>query len=173
MQSAKFNFLLGRYKYDRNAAKTLYSYFYPLIVMNINCNFHNKIDGRDIAHQFFLWLFTYTPDEKIEYPTSWVYNKVYYLALDVLRDNRKRTAAELKASIPENTFIPAYASDLLKSLNPQERQVIFLFYWQSYTFKEIAIKLDLKYAAIKYLHKTAKKKIKKEIIKERTNEGIK
>ncbi len=173
MKSAKFNFLLERYKYDHGAAKALYLYFYPLIVLNINCNFHNKVDGRDIAHQFFLWLFTYTPEEKIEYPTSWVYNKVYYLSLDVLRKERKRTTAELKAAIPENTFIPDYASDLLKSLNPQERQVIFLFYWQNYTFKEIALKLELKYAAVKYLHKTAKKKIKKEIIKERTDESIK
>lgn len=165
MQSGKFNYLLEKYKYEKTAAQTIYLHYFPKIVSYINYSFSNKVDGRDIAHQFFVWLFTYVPGEKILYPSSWVFNKTYFLSLDVLRENKNRALAEQHTTPPNIQQFPDSAFDILKCLNSDERQVIFLIYWQDYTLKEIAIKLNLKYAAVKYLHKKAKRKLKKDILK--------
>jgi RNA polymerase sigma-70 factor (ECF subfamily) len=173
MNERKFNRLFKKYGHSRDAVNEIYTYYYPRIVIHINRRYRGKVDGRDIAHQTFIELFRVIVMERIRYPTGFIYTIANHIALEVLRKDKKRTAAEKAAAVPETENLQEVQTEVFEKLNPQEKEVIYLHYWEGYSFKEIAELLKLKYTAVKYLHKTAKAVLEKQIIKERKNERFK
>lgn len=165
MTVKRFNKLLIQYKYSRKAVKGLYDYYYPFIVKYINYQFHGRIDGRDIAQQFFLKLFS-IEIRTVRKPVAWVCAVAKNIALEILRKDKARSAAEARAS-PSCTFeMTERASDILRNLSDDQKEVMYLRYWDRYKLKEIAELLGKKYEAVLYLHKTAKNKLRKEKQKE-------
>ena len=49
MNTIRFNWLLARYKYDREAVTELYEFYYSVIVRYINRQFRGAVDGQDVA----------------------------------------------------------------------------------------------------------------------------
>lgn len=169
METIRFNWLLARYKYDREAVTELYEFYYPVIVRYINRQFRGAVDGRDIAQQFFLKLFT-CKSNPIRAPNAWVRTVAKNIALDVLRKTGRQREAESFAALPEEVFLPDNISDELKCLNETEKKVIYLRYWERYKLKEISELLEIKYGCAKSIHAAAKMKIKKEFTKGKYNE---
>lgn len=169
MNIIRFNWLLARYKYDREAVTELYEFYYPVIVRYINRQFRGAVDGQDVAQQFFLKLFT-CKSNPIRAPNAWVRTVAKNIALDVLRKTGRQREAESFAAMPEEVFLPENLSDELKCLNETEKKIVYLRYWERYKLKEISDLLKIKYGCAKSIHAAAKMKIRKEFTKEKYNE---
>ena len=161
MNTIRFNWLLNRYKQDREAVTELYEYYYPVIVRYIDRQFRGVVDGQDVAQQLFLRLFD-VKAYNIRAPDAWIRTVAKNLALDILRRNGRRKEAEKFAEMPEAVFLPDTVSDKLNCLNETEKKIVYFRYWERYKLKEIAILLHIKYSTVKYFHSTAKVKIKKD-----------
>ena len=171
MNVIRFNWLLNRYKYDREAVQELYECYYPWIVRYINRQFRGMVDGRDIAQQFFLKLFS-CKSNRIRAPNDWVRTGARNLAIDILRKNGNRKKAEMLAAVPEEIYLPGDIPEAFACLTDEEKQVIYLRYWERYKLKEIAEFLQIQYGRVKTIHATAKRKIRKEMNQEKYNEKL-
>ena len=93
MNPILFNYLLTRYQSSPKAVTRLYEYYYPLIVRYIDRQFRGKVDGKDIAQQFFIKLFEIKP-KFVRAPTAWVYTVARNMALDKLRKDKRLVYSE-------------------------------------------------------------------------------
>lgn len=163
MDSLKFNRLLKRYPYSHKAVDELFDYYYPLIVMYIAREFRGKIDGEDVAQEFFFRLFKNKAYD-IRAPDAWVRVVARNIALEMLRKETRQQEAEARAAPSDRAEVPEdHSDDILKCLSPIERQVVHLCYWELYRLKEIAELLQMKYGLVKRIHKAAKIKLKREL----------
>lgn len=160
MNIIRFNWLLARYKYDREAVTELYEFYYPVIVRYINRQFRGAVDGQDVAQQFFLKLFNVRA-YNIRAPNAWVRTVAKNIALNILRKNGRQKEAERFVAMSEEVFMPDNISEKLNCLNDKEKKIVYLRYWERYKLKEISELLKIKYSVVKYLHGTAKVKMKK------------
>ncbi len=126
MNVIRFNWLLNRYKYDREAVQELYECYYPWIVRYINWQFRGAMDGRDIAQQFFLKLFN-CKTNPIRAPNAWVRTVARNLAIDVLRKSGNRQKAEEFAAMSERVDLPENVSEELTCLNETEKKIVHYF----------------------------------------------
>ena len=165
MEEKRFNRLLERYKYSPEAVKELYEYYYPIIVRYINRQFRGEVDGQDVAQQFFLKLFQ-MKSYKIRTPNAWVRTVTKNIAIDILRKNGKQYRVKELLVLPDYTGPPDNVADILKVLSESKQQIMYLRYWEKYNLKEIAELIKMKYSSVKYIHRAAKKKLRKAYIKE-------
>ena len=165
MEEKRFNRLLERYKYSHEAVKELYEYYYPIIVRYINRQFRGEVAGQDVAQQFFLKLFQ-MKSYKIRTPNAWVRTVTKNIAIDILRKNGKQYRVKELLVLPDYTGPPDNVADILKVLSESEQQIMYLRYWEKYNLKEIAELIKMKYSSVKYIHRAAKKKLRKAYIKE-------
>ena len=159
MNSILFNYLLTRYRSSPKAVTKLYEFYYPLIVRYINRQFCGKVDGKDIAQEFFLRLFEIKP-KFIRAPTVWVYTVARNMALDKLRKEKKLVYLELENNQIGKIQLSNKALLELSCLTEIEKQIIYLRYWERFRLKEIAEILNEKYDTVKYRHRIAKNKLK-------------
>lgn len=160
MEKHKFNRLLKEYAHNHHAAKELYEYYFPIIVKTINWKFNGKVDGRDIAQQFFLNLFD-NRNFNIRSPNAWVFKVSTNIAIDTLRKENKYVLVEDITKIQDISAVPDEISDTMKTLTETEQKIVYLLYWQKFKLKEIAEMLELSYDMAKYHHKKAKRKLRK------------
>ena len=59
--------------------------------------------------------------------------------------------------------MPNEIAEELQGLNETEGKIMYYRYWEKYRLKEIAEMLHMKYDSVRYYHRTAKRKMKKEI----------
>lgn len=162
MNVIKFNRLLAEYKISKRAVKEMYEYYYPLIVRNINRQFRGAVDGRDIAQQFFVKLFGIKANH-IRAPNAWVFTVAKNIAIENLRkDGKQSFISDLNPSCDE-FYLPNEIAEELQGLNEKEGKIMYYRYWEKYRLKEIAEMLHMKYGSVRYYHRTAKRKMKKEI----------
>lgn len=137
----------------------LYEYYYPLIVRYINSQFRGKVDGKDLAQQFFIKLFEIKP-KFVRAPTVWVYTVVRNMALDKMRKDKRLIYTEKENRETETIYLSDKVSLALSGLTDIEQKIIYLRYWERFRLKEIAELLNEKYDAVKYHHRIAKNKLK-------------
>lgn len=154
-----FNNLLSRYRSSPKAVTKLYEYYYPLIVRYIDRQFRGKVDGKDIAQQFFIKLFEIKP-KFVRAPTAWVYTVVRNMALDKMRKDKRLIYTEKENRETETIYLSDKVSLALSGLTDIEQKIIYLRYWERFRLKEIAELLNEKYDAVKYHHRIAKNKLK-------------
>lgn len=131
----------------------------------INRQFRGEVDGQDVAQQFFLKLFQ-MKSYKIRTPNAWVRTVTKNIAIDILRKNGKQYRVKELLVLPDYTGPPDNVADILKVLSESEQQIMYLRYWEKYNLKEIAELIKMKYSSVKYIHRAAKKKLRKAYIKE-------
>lgn len=163
MNVVRFNRLLKKYKYSREAVKELYEYCYPLIMRYIKRQFRGKVDGQDVAQQFFLKLFN-TKSKAIRAPDAWIHTVARNIAIDMLRKSNRQSEVEMLATLPEQVNLPEDVSDMPDGLEETEKKIVYLKYWEKYTLREISEILAIKYGSVKYMHGTAKKKLKRDYL---------
>ena len=159
MNPILFNNLLSRYRSSQKAVTKLYEYYYPLIVRYIDRQFRGKVDGKDIAQQFFIKLFEIKP-KFVRAPTAWVYTVVRNMALDKMRKDKRLIYTEKENRETETIYLSDKVSLALSGLTDIEQKIIYLRYWERFRLKEIAELLNEKYDAVKYHHRIAKNKLK-------------
>lgn len=159
MNPILFNYLLSRYRSSPKAVTMLYEYYYPLIVRYIDRQFRGKVDGKDIAQQFFIKLFEIKP-KFVRGPTAWVYTVVRNMALDKMRKDKRLIYTEKENRETETIYLSDKVSLALSGLTDIEQKIIYLRYWERFRLKEIAELLNEKYDAVKYHHRIAKNKLK-------------
>lgn len=160
MNPILFNYLLTRYQSSPKAVTRLYEYYYPLIVRYIDRQFRGKVDGKDIAQQFFIKLFEIKP-KFVRAPTAWVYTVARNMALDKLRKDKRLVYSETAERKGNDIRLSDKALLALEGLSEFEQKIIYLRYWERFRLKEIAELLNEKYDAVKYHHRIAKNKLKK------------
>lgn len=154
-----FNYLLARYRSSPKAVTKLYEYYYPLIVRYIGRQFRGKVDGKDIAQQFFVKLFEIKP-KYIRAPNTWVYTVAKNMALDKLRKDKQVMFAESIEGKSVDVHLSGTTMLALNCLTSIEQKIIYLCYWERFRLKEIAELLNEKYDTVKYHHRIAKHKLK-------------
>lgn len=103
---------------------------------------------------------------KIRTPNAWVRTVTKNIAIDILRKNGKQYRVKELLVLPDYTGPPDNVADILKVLSESEQQIMYLRYWEKYNLKEIAELIKMKYSSVKYIHRAAKKKLRKAYIKE-------
>ena len=159
MNPILFNYLLTRYRSSPRAVTKLYEYYYPLIVRYIDRQFRGKVDGKDVAQQFFVKLFEIKP-KFIRAPTAWVYTVVRNMALDKLRKDKRLMFSDIDNRENGTVCLSDKAMLTLNCLTNIEQKIIYLRYWERFRLKEIAELLNEKYDAVKTYHRIAKHKLK-------------
>lgn len=91
-------------------------------------------DAEDVVQEVLLAFFTREiPEERRK---AWLLRVTVNKSLDVLRKQRKH--APLDESIPDERGEKTGLAEELKELSPLDREIIYLFYFEGYTSKEIA-----------------------------------
>jgi RNA polymerase sigma-70 factor (ECF subfamily) len=172
VKARTFNQLLKKIRKNRDALTKIYNYFYPLIVIHINRSFRGKLDGNDIAQQFFLKLLDMEIKEYINHPASWVYRISEYIAIGFLRKQNRRKTAETQAAIrdeiyaPDETYTIENTKEILDCLDEKHRKIMYLHYWEGYTLIEISNDMNINYSTLKSMHTRAKNVLREKIKKE-------
>lgn len=170
MEAREFNKLLKRIKTDQSAFDRLYEYYFAKIVFHVKRRFYPSIDESlacDIANTFFLKLLRLEVEGEIEYPASWVYRCCDNLAKTELKKNppyEDLSAVEIYTHI-EETPDNGELTEFLRALEPDDRKLIYLHYWEGYSLKEIASALHSTEAAIRQRHHRLKGRLKKKLQK--------
>lgn len=134
---------------------------------------HNRSDAEDIAQDAFVRAYikiaTFDPN-KARFST-WLYTIATNLALDFLRQNKKRIDVEDIESIAELTM-PLFIEEeeqrevqgaVEKLMPPEYRSVIEQYYWHGKSYQEIADKLDVPLNTVRTWLLRAKKQLQEEL----------
>lgn len=110
----------------------------------------NPQDAEDISQDAFVKLYTcresFDADENIK---AWLIRVTINLSKNLLKRNGRRGWSELPADIPceDSTDIALY--DCIRRLKPEYAAVIYLFYYEGYSAKEIAAICRITSAAVR------------------------
>ncbi len=163
----KFNRLLKKKSKDREALAEIYKCFYPLVVIHINRNFHSKVDGNDVAQQFFLKLLDMEIKAPIRHPLSWIYTIAEHIAIAELRKKNRREAIELPAAEVKSEDCSDNSKEMLDCLDSKHRQIVYMHYWEGYKFIEISDIMSINYSTLKSMHTKAKNILRENLEKEK------
>ncbi len=134
---------------------------------------HNRSDAEDIAQEAFVRAYvkiaSFDPN-KARFST-WLYAIATNLALDFLRQNKKRIDVDDIESVAELTM-PLFIEEeeqrevrgaVEKLMPPEYRSVIEQYYWHGKTYQEIADKLDVPLNTVRTWLLRAKKQLQEEL----------
>lgn len=109
----------------------------------------NREDAEDISQEVFMKLYSSSKrfnDE--EHLKRWLILVTSNLCKDVLRSARFRLNTELTEDIPFNETQESGIMDYIRRLKPDYSAVIYLFYYEDMSVKEIASALKLTQTAV-------------------------
>ena len=163
MNAQKFNYLLERIKYDKNAAETIYDEFSPKLKVHIQGHFGELMSAEDAVEDVFLKLLEIETPKNVEYPTSWLFKFADNCVIDKLR--KKVPTEELVEMNGEfdidKTILDIEVKQALLNLDNLSQQIIYLNYWEGYSLKELASEFNISYCNIRAKVSRAYNKLKK------------
>ena len=134
---------------------------YSGMIIRIAFNYtRNMADSEDILQDVFMSLLTAPPVEDEERLKAWLIRVTINKAKDLLKSARKKRTVpldEVKNYFSEKT---EGVLEKLDNLSTKYRIVVYLFYWEGYTAKEIAQMLNLKERAVLMRLSRARAKLK-------------
>lgn len=152
MNDLKFNSLLRKMNNDVKAFEQIYSEYYPVVVLHIKRCYGNLVAAEDIAQELFFKLLNLTPVDTIKYPTAWLFKLAENIAVDEIRKHTCEVPLKDLAPAPFNIDVLIQNADLntyFLSLDETSQKILYMFYWEGYSFKEIAIELNLNYSSLR------------------------
>lgn len=127
----------------------------------------NPDDAEDVVQETFLRLYLsnteFETDENIK---AWLIRVAINLSKDMLKSSWFRGRTELDKDIPAKEKNEDTISEIIEKLKPEYRAVIFLFYYEGYSVKEIAEMNEISVSAATTRLSRARKKLKKLLLKE-------
>lgn len=166
MNTFLFNYYVKRARFDSAAMEKLYNYYYHRIVLHIGLRFGVNF-AEDVAQDFFQQLkYKQLKDEYIEFPASWIYKCCENIAKKYYNQQKKYLELQLNYFSNEQLLfnednIVLY--NAISKLEDIEQKVIYLYAWEGYSFREIAVIVNRKYSAVRLRYYRALKKLKKSI----------
>lgn len=126
----------------------------------------NREDAEDIVQEAFLRLYSsnviFPAEENIK---AWLIRVTINLCKDLLR-SKKRRAAEPITDIPTEDSKVSELLDCIRRLKPEYAAIIYLFYYEGYSVKEIAKIQGISDSAVTTRLARARKQLKKMLTKE-------
>lgn len=154
--------------------KPVFSFIYKMV--------RSREDAADLTQETFVKVYLHMHDYDSTRPLStWIFTIAKYTTYDWLRKVRKHEVLNI-IDDEENPYTPvetraaasgqfedmANAIDVRSALDrirPRYRHVLKLFYWQQYSYKQIAEELDTPMNTVKTLIRRAKQALAQEIAK--------
>lgn len=136
---------------------------------------HNQTQAEDIAQEAFLQAYRKLSQFNDSYAFStWLYKIADNLAYRYLKQTRTTTQFEdIEESIPDEHETPAEQFDrelnkesvrkAIKALEPNYQQVVTLYYWEDFSYEQIAQVLDKPIGTVRTWLYRAKEEIRKEL----------
>ena len=122
---------------------------YSDMVVRIACNYtRNMFDAEDIAQDVFMSLLTVPLIEDDAHLKAWLIRVTINKAKDLLKSARKKRMLPLEAAKNIFTLDSERVLDGIENLNEKDRTLVYLFYIEGYTAKEIGDMLSLKEGAV-------------------------
>ena len=166
MDAKKFNRLMKTIKYDSKAFSEIYEEYYPKIKIHVQRRFGRLVCAEDISQEVFLKLLSLDVKEYVEYPTAWVYALADNKVKDILRATHDEIALSdlCTASFDlDDTILSVDIKSALLHLDEMSQQILYLHIWEGYSYKEIALELNLGYANVRVKASRALKTLKKHL----------
>ena len=117
MNAQKFNDLLKRMKYDKNAVEEFYNAFYLTIKAHVKYRFGYLADPEDMAQDIFMKLYTMETPSYVKAPAKWLGKFSDNFVID-----------QLRASRPELELLESHPSDFdLEKTKLKKPVTFFLF----------------------------------------------
>lgn len=152
MDSQKFNQLLKKIKYDKNAIAEIYEEYYPNLIFHLKRKFGKKINPEDIVHDTFYSLMNLENAPTVEFPTTWLYRVADHKAIDRIR--REEEVCSLSDTYPDTFFLDDLVlkedvRQALKTLDPLSQTILIMHHYEGYSHKEIAEELHISCANVR------------------------
>jgi RNA polymerase sigma-70 factor (ECF subfamily) len=150
-------------------------YSYVMTILN-----YNPDDANEIVGDVFIWLYEYNKEHLINSCKNFLYTSAHNKSIDLIRKKSEvYTHDTLQDQItdPENekqktninlTYQQQLMQKYLEQLQPKEREIIHLFYYEGKSYEEIAGYLWSNKNTIWTMILQAKKKIKEFVEREGT-----
>lgn len=119
----------------------------------------NKDDAEDVMQEVFLTFLKQPPFETEEHLKAWLIRAAINKSKDFLRATKSRRIAEVNEDCSLTEEQNAVLDELQK-LPEKDRNILYLFYYEGYTAKEIANILGKKESAIFMRLTRAREKLK-------------
>lgn len=146
MNPQKFNRILSKIKYDKQAIIPIYQEFYSKIIIHLRCRFGRLICHEDVASEVFVTLLEGKDHEYINAPTQWLFAIADNKATDILRTHHEEVAYT-DALSPTTDFdysgLCANVQLAFGHINVQSRKILYLHFWEGFGHKEIATMLNM------------------------------
>lgn len=120
----------------------------------------NQADAEDVCQEVFIKLFSYKKTfESEEHRKAWIIRVTINKSKDIVKSNWFSKRAELPNDIPvyENETLPIIGE--IMRLSVKYRTVIYLYYFEGYTVKEIAKILECSENTVLTRLRRARKKL--------------
>ncbi|MDD3831423.1 MAG: sigma-70 family RNA polymerase sigma factor [Clostridia bacterium] len=162
MNEIEFNNLIKRIAKDEKCFDKLYQYYFAKIVLFLRSKYGTKVNGADIAQDFFVMLLSNNVGH-IKYPNAYVYKVCSNMAYHKLGVYNSET--QLLETIP-TPLPPEYDDTIdraLSTLDTLELEIIKLHIYYGYSLKEIAIDTGQNYSTIRSTYNRSMKKLKEKL----------
>ena len=127
----------------------------------------NRENADDITQDVFMRLFTtaqtFADDAHVK---AWLIRVTVNLAKDMLKSGWYRSREELPDNIPVETREEQWLLESVKRLKPEYAAVIYLFYYEGYSVKEIAALRRTTSSAVKTRLNRARNQLRELLTKE-------
>jgi len=120
----------------------------------------NRADAEDIMQDVFFALIKRPPFEDEKYLKAWLIRVTANKSRDFLRAAKKRKTVPLESVACYLTERQAEKLDEIRELPEKDRNIIYLFYYEGYTAKEIAEIIGKKEKAVLMRLNRAREKLK-------------
>ena len=153
MDAQKFNRLLEKIKYDKDAVEAIYREYYLKVKAHVSYHFGKMVEVEDVAHDIFLKLFTIDVPDYVEFPTTWMYRFADHYIIDLMRKKHIQEV-ELNEAIRygfdlENTILNEDVKRAMRNLDVVSQQILYMHYWEGYLFLEIADLLNMSHSNVR------------------------
>ena len=153
MDAQKFNRLIRKIKYDPKSIEAIYDTFHLKLKVHIYRRFGKLVNPEDVAEDIFLKLLEMDTPKYVEYPTAWLYRIADNYVTDKLRrmhpdEELLETTASDKFDL-EQAVIDQEVKEAMLNLDELTQKILYLHYWEGYSFKELEKELALSYGSIR------------------------
>jgi RNA polymerase sigma-70 factor (ECF subfamily) len=121
----------------------------------------NEADAMDVVQDSVVKAMTRCGDiRKKDAAKSWLLSTVAHCALDLLRQNKRRTDAEIPERGEDDRYSNIDLEQAMRLLKENEYLILVLHYFEDQTLREIADALDMRESTVKSTLYRALKKLR-------------
>ncbi len=164
MNPQKFNRVLSKIKYDKQAIIPIYQEFYSKIILHLRCRFGNLVRHEDVASEVFAALLEGKEHDYVNAPTQWLFAMADNKAIDILRTRHEEVAyTDALGPTPDFDYsgLSADVHLAFEHIDPLSRKILYLHFWVGYSHKDIAAMLHMTCGNVRLKASRAYKILKK------------